>query len=267
MMDAGLTLSLPSSALAQPPQLLSEERLAEEAIFIGSIKNNHIHQGLFPDIRFVCAGNLTRWTLVAVPVGVGTLYPQLHIWRRQTGALNTFTRFKRDKLNSNSPNPVSRVYEAYRDPPLSFEAGDVLGVYNPTIPRLNLLYQDRGGPRNYYIDGASGPSDDFNLDATLVQENRNDYPLVSVDVSPPECAVGFIEREVLLRKVAGGSSSLEYREGAQRSVRWGRGREGGREDKGMREGRGVGRAEDLVNTFPYTFHIGLSLIFHFQRTE
>lgn len=116
---------------AQPELLLSEARLAGEAIFIGSITNNHIHQALFPEIRFVCPGNLTRWTLVASPVGGGSKYPEVHVWRRD-GSSDRFTRFKRNKLNENSPSPVSRVYEALRDPPLQFKAGDVLGVYNPT---------------------------------------------------------------------------------------------------------------------------------------
>jgi len=203
---------------AQPEQLLTEERLIEEAIFIGSIKNNQIHQGLFPDIRFMCPGNLTRWTLVANPVGGGTRYPEVHVWRRD-GISNTFTRFKRNKLSEDSPSPTSRVYEAIRDPPLQFEAGDVLGVYNPTVPALTLQYQKQGGPRNHYIGGPISAWEEIDLNSGLVLENRNDYPLVSVDVVPPECAVGFIERETLLRKASlltVNSSDLEYREGAQR---------------------------------------------------
>lgn len=132
---------------------------------------------------------------------------------------NEFTRFKRNKLNSDSPSPVSRVYEALRDPPLEFQAGDVLGVYNPTVPALTFLYQNKGGPRNYYIGGPIVAKEQFDLDSGLVLENRNDYPLVSVDVTPPECAVGFIKREVLLRKASlltVNSSDLRYREGAQR---------------------------------------------------
>lgn len=51
-----------------------------------------------------------------------------------------------------------------------------------------------GGPATAY--------ENFNLDDFLVLENRNDYPLVSVDVTPPECAVGFVKRESLLRKAS-----------------------------------------------------------------
>ena len=206
------------AASAQPIQLLSEERLVQEAIFIGGITDNLIHQAVFPEIRFVCPGNLTRWTLVARPVGGGSRYPEVHVWRRE-GVSNTFTRFKRNKLNGDSPSPVSRVYEAYRDPPLQFEAGDVLGVYNPNIPALALLYQDQGGYRNYYIGGPNTARETFDLNDGLVQENRNDYPLVSVDVNPPECAVGFIKRESLLHKASlltGNNLDLTYREGTQR---------------------------------------------------
>lgn len=207
-----------SAVSAQPTNLLSEERLAQEAIFIGRIKDNLIHQAVFPDIRFVCPGNLTRWTLVAKPVGGGSQYPEVHVWRPE-GVFNTFTRFKRNKLNQDSPSPVSRVYEAHRDPPLQFEAGDVLGVYNPTIPALAFLYQGQGGYRNYYIGGPIRARETFDLNDGLVLENRNDYPLVSVDVTPPECAVGFIKRETLLFKASlltSNRSDLAYREGAQR---------------------------------------------------
>lgn len=200
--------------------LLSEARLEEEAIFIGSLRNNFIHQALFPDIEFVCAGNLSRWTLIASPVGGGSRYPEVHVWRRQ-GETNQFVRFKRDKLNSGSPSPASRVYEALRDPPLQFEAGDVLGVFSPPVPALDLEYQRHGGPRNHYVGGPATAYENFNLDSGLVLENRNDYPLVSVDVTPPECAVGFVKRESLLRKASlltVNSSDLEYREGTQRSV-------------------------------------------------
>lgn len=207
-----------SAASAQPIQLLSEERLAQEAIFIGGIKDNLIHQAVFPEIRFVCPGNLTRWTLVAKPVLGGSRYPELHVWRRE-GVSNQFTRFKRDKLNGDSPSPASRVYEALRDPPLQFLSGDVLGVYNPTIPALAFQYQNQGGYRNYYIGGPITARENFDLNSGLVLENRNDYPLVSVDVTPPGCAVGFIDRETLLRKASlltGNNSDLQYREGAQR---------------------------------------------------
>lgn len=148
----------------------------------------------------------------------GSRYPEMHVWRRN-GVSNTFTRFKRNKLSDNSPNPQSRVYEALRDPPLRFEAGDVLGVYNPTVPALNFQYQDQGAPRNYYIGGPITAPGDFDLDSGLVLKGRNDYPLVSVDVTPPECAVGFIQRETLLRKASlltVNSSDLKYREATQR---------------------------------------------------
>ena len=155
---------------------------------------------------------------MASPVGGGSRYPELHVWRRQ-GESNQFVRFKRNKLNSESPHPTSRVYEALRDSPLQFEAGDVLGVFNPPVPALDLEYQRHGGPRNYYVGGPATAYENFNLDGILVLENRNDYPLVSVDATPPECAVGFVKRESLLRKASlltGDSSDLEYHEETQR---------------------------------------------------
>lgn len=115
------------------------------------------------------------------------------------------------------------VYEAIRDPPLQFETGDVLGIYNPTIPALNLMYQKQGGPLNHYIAGPITAPESIDLDGSIpvIMTNRNDYPLVSVEVNPPECASGFIDTDTLLRKASlltVNSSDLEYREATQRLV-------------------------------------------------
>ena len=140
------------------------------------------------------------------------------MWRRNAET-RTFTRYKRNKLSADSPNPYARVYEAIRDPPLWVEPGDVLGIYNPTVPALSFRYQREGGFVNYYVAGPITAYENFDLDNILVQENRNDYPLVSVEVDPPECAVGFIDRSVLVAKASlltANSSDLEYRGSTQR---------------------------------------------------
>ncbi len=198
--------------------LLSEERVVSEAVLIGGVRNNHIRQAVFPDIRFTCPGNLTRWSLVAVPVGGGSRYPQVQLWRTGSSA-RRFVRYSGDKLSASSPNPEGRVYQITRDPPLAFQTGDFLGVYNPTVPKLSFRYQRDGASRNYYIDGPINPRDSINLDEVGVQSNGNDYPLVSVEVTPPECASGFIDYSALVKKASlltGTNSNLEFSGSIQR---------------------------------------------------
>jgi len=180
---------------------LTEARIRREAVLIGTIVDNHIRQAIFPDIKFTCPGNLTKWSLAAVPVLGGSRYPEVHVWRRGASARD-FVRYKRNKLSADSPNPTGRVYEAIRDPPLRFEAGDFLGVYNPTIPALSFRYQRNGGPRGYYIVGLATAREEINLDSIGVADNGNDYPLVSVTVEPEECASGFLDYASLVRKAS-----------------------------------------------------------------
>ena len=180
--------------------------------------NNHIRQAIFPDIKFTCPGNLTKWYLAAVPVLGGTRYPEVHVWRRGASA-REFVRYKRNKLSDDSPNPVGRVYEATRNPPLRFEAGDILGVYNPTVPALSFRYQRNGGPRGYFIVGEITARENINLDGTAVAGNGNDYPLVAVTVEPEECASGFLDYSSLVLKASlltGTTSNLDFRDSIQR---------------------------------------------------
>ena len=204
---------------AQPTMLLTEERLAQEAVLIGGVVSRHIHQAIFPDIKFTCPGNLSKWALVAEPFA-GSRYPEVHVWR-SSGSARRFVRYKRNKLSASSPNPVARVYEAIRDPPLVFEAGDILGVYNPTVPALAFRYQQNGGPLNYYTLGDITARDTFDLDArSYVVHTGDNYPLVSVQVDPPECASGFLDYATLVRKasllIGDISSNLQYQESTQR---------------------------------------------------
>jgi len=83
---------------------------------------------------------------------------------------------------------------------LIFQTGDILGVFTPPVPQLTFKYQQEGGPQNYYIGGPATAYSRIDLNQGLVLRARNDYPLVSVEVSNPECTSGFIKRDTLLVK-------------------------------------------------------------------
>ena len=79
------------------------------------------------------------------------------------------------------------TYYEYSPPtPLSFQTGDVLGIFQPDNGRnrLRLYFQSGAGPQNYYetLDSnniVEPPSDMFSL-GTMSQ---NDLPLISVETS------------------------------------------------------------------------------------
>ena len=113
------------------------------------------------------------------------------------------------------------VYEHTPTTPLQFQAGDILGVFTPPVPRLTFKYQQEGGPLNYYIGGPSTAYTTINLDQPIVLKNSNDYPLVSVNVTNPECARGFISQDTLFVKasiLSNNRSDLTYREATQRII-------------------------------------------------
>ena len=111
-------------------------------------------------------------------------YPDLQIWRR-TGT-NTFTKVGNTTLRIDTGSSEWTYYEYSPPSPLSFQAGDVLGIFQPDNGRnrLRLYFQSGVGPQNYYetLDNNSivePPSDMFAL-GTMSQ---NDLPLISVETS------------------------------------------------------------------------------------
>ena len=79
---------------------------------------------------FSCSGILTSLLLVGTVRGGRNQYPEIQIWRN-TGS-NTYTRngSKHIKLNLGDFSPDG-VLRYNLTTPISFQSGDVLGVYQP----------------------------------------------------------------------------------------------------------------------------------------
>lgn len=204
----------PSTAGSSCPSgLPSAATIAREAVYAGGLSSRDIQQRLVPSMRFTCRGNVTRWTAIAKTVGGGSRFPQLSVWRAEGG--DSYARVGYSSITETS-SPREHVYEHSPDEPLQFESGDILGVYTPPVPRLTLKYQSGGGPQNYLLAGMATQSKRFSLGGKLTS---HEYPLVAVEVSPPGCTQGFIDRDTLLSKAAilsGNGSDLAYREATQR---------------------------------------------------
>ena len=75
--------------------------------------------------------------------------------------------------NTRKVNNLLNVYEYAPNPPLKFQKGDILGVYQPVDSEIELSYQINDGPINYELDTS-------NIVPLSVQY---DYPLVTVEIT------------------------------------------------------------------------------------
>ena len=99
---------------------------------------------------------------------------------------NTFTKVGNTTLWVETGNCDMTYYEYSPPTPLSFQTGDVLGIFQPDNGRnrLRLYFQSGDGPQNYYETLDSNnivePLSDMFVLGTMSQ---NDLPLISVETS------------------------------------------------------------------------------------
>ena len=138
-------------------------------------------QRVFPDINFTCNGSLTKWIVVGT---VGDMVGgEVQIWRRNAGSENNYTKVGFSVLLATDPDN-DNVYEYTPNPPLEFQEGDILGVYQRGGPnRTAIYYHTTTGPTNYRNNVTFNtplPAPATLNGAVLVAQY--DYPLVTVEI-------------------------------------------------------------------------------------
>jgi len=155
-------------------------------------KPAHRQQRIIPHINFTCDGAITKWIVAGRwdEDPNNEWYPDIQIWR-STGT-NMFTKVVNTTLRVEGGSDIVTYYEYSLTTPLNFQAGDVLGIFQPDRRRnrLRVYFQSGVGPRNYYETLASNdivepPSDMFTLGAMF----QNDFPLVAVEICKCTCTV------------------------------------------------------------------------------
>ena len=108
-------------------------------------------QAIFPNINFTASGRLLRWIVGGTYMNNNpAVFPEVQLWR-PTGD----TTYQ--KLNGTTviaPVEIRRgIYEFPLDRPLTFQAGDVLGLFQPPLLSSRLLvdYDTQDHPTTYYI--------------------------------------------------------------------------------------------------------------------
>ena len=134
-------------------------------------------QRVFPDIAFTCNGSITKW-IVGAGTGDGSSPPsELQIWRRSG---SDYTKVGSTQLTAQSPTSDPNVYEYIPSPPLGFQEGDILGVYQRDDSSIVPYYQKSTGPEN--LRHAGLVSDALDILTDPPRAAVYDYPLVTAEI-------------------------------------------------------------------------------------
>ena len=141
-------------------------------------------------MTFSCSGNISKWTFVArSQTGAGrNQYPQFQLWRPNgTVEPDETGRVYESSITSTLSGQSDFTVEEYiPNDPVPFEAGYILGVYQPQQlrRRLSVVHVDvTDGFYGYgsYYSNVMSPG----VFITLGSRVGNNYPLVAVNTS--EC--------------------------------------------------------------------------------
>ena len=118
-------------------------------------------QAIFPGVTFTCNGSIQSWIFGAAMEGTATSsHPELQIWR--SNGNRSYIKVGNTPINVTEEN-ATQLYHYPLSSPLPFQAGDILGYYQPEKPQNQLrLYAEKDGQGRqlgYYINYASAYSE------------------------------------------------------------------------------------------------------------
>ena len=160
--------------------------LRRKAVLIYSDLESLSQLKVLPSMHFSCSGTISRWTFVALRRNGGgrNQYPRFQLWRP-----NGPDRYEREYESSTdssrfltADNSGLTIAECVPPAPIPFQAGDVLGVYQPDSDdrRLSVIHVSvpSGFGRVNYVGGT-----DVVEFSTGELSAFNDFPLVVVNTS------------------------------------------------------------------------------------
>ena len=149
-------------------------------------------QVIIPGISFTCSGNISSWTFGAEWYGNTESYTELQIWR--SSGDGSYTKVGSTTIIADNYNPTG-LYEYPLTAPVSFQEGDILGFYQPSISssQLGLQLEHEYGHR-LYIDSKTIAASDLNLEEFGGYSHKYQV-LINVETIPPGCGHGFMSLE------------------------------------------------------------------------
>ena len=114
-------------------------------------------QAIFPGVNFTCSGSIQSWIFGALWIGYTTSFTELQIWR--SSGDGSYTKVGNHVTEQNATG----VYYYPLSSPLPFQAGDILGYYQPNplglTSQLALHFEEDGrGQLWYYYFPSSAAS-------------------------------------------------------------------------------------------------------------
>ena len=164
---------------------LSEEavRIAVDVYPTNNLQTREHQQHIIPGINFTCTGTLTKWIIGAQRRLTQAInLPQLQIWRRRQGSSNIYDRTTFSDITAVNDTDDLNMYEYIPNPPLQFQANDILGVYEPLRNEtpVHVWFEVGTGPWNYVLFNQSSP---VTSGFTTGEGFDNNLPLVAVEVN------------------------------------------------------------------------------------
>ena len=127
-------------------------------------------------------GTLTKWIIGAqITQTQATNHLQLQIWRRRQGSSSTYDRTTFSDITALNATDDLNVYEYIPNPPLEFQANDILGLFQSRIrdTQVALYYQIGDGPQTFRIPSRDSPLVYINAPSP----SYANLPLVAVEVN------------------------------------------------------------------------------------
>ena len=121
-------------------------------------------QGIFPQVNFTCSGSILSWVFGAQWEGNTDSFTELQIWRPGSED-GSYTKVANTTIVTEEIR--SKFYQYQLFSPLAFQAGDVLGYYQPATSssQLRVLLEKEGKTERqlgYYYTTAS-PASQLNI--------------------------------------------------------------------------------------------------------
>lgn len=158
-----------------------------ETLTIGlQVRSRTQQQRIIPQLNFTCNGSLTKWIFAASWNGGNNhnLYPELQIWRPNSS--DTYVKVQSSTVTL-SQNLTNR-YEYIPSSPIKFQAGDIIGIFQPSQARSRLYMQYYQGNIysqliSYYFQTRT--TSQFQSFSSTERRVMSEYilPLITVEIS------------------------------------------------------------------------------------
>ncbi len=138
-------------------ELIGIEELYTRAVDITAYRTRPAEQRVIPSINFTFHGVLKSWTFVAEWGTSGTQLPEIQVWRKNENS-SRYSRVQSSNANTHLIHTgYLSVYQCELDPPLTFQSGDIVGIFQPPrdSSQLSILYSEEPTLANYVISTVS----------------------------------------------------------------------------------------------------------------